>query len=105
MAPDLIVDFGDLAWRSLGSVGGGGWTATANDTGADDANHAWDGVFAMRDPRLGWGDPPLPDLQLLDVGATILDRAGLDPSAEIPGLPIGSRNERRAASTGFAAHA
>ena len=89
--PDLIVYFGDLAWRSLGSVGHGALTASGNDTGADDANHDWNGVFAMRDPREDWHGTRLHDLRLLDVAATILERAGAP--AVLPGMPIGRRNE------------
>lgn len=88
--PDLIVYFGDLAWRSLGSVGAGALTARDNDGGADDANHDWDGIFAMRDGREDWCGTPLAELRLLDVAATILDRAGAPPA--LPGDPIGRRN-------------
>jgi len=46
IAPDLIVYFGDLNWRSAGSVGVGSLHLRENDTGPDDANHLPDGVFA-----------------------------------------------------------
>ncbi len=46
IAPDLIVYFGDLNWRSAGTVGDGVIHIRENDTGPDDANHAADGVFA-----------------------------------------------------------
>jgi predicted AlkP superfamily phosphohydrolase/phosphomutase len=39
-APDLIVYFDDLAWRSVGSVGINSLHTVENDTGPDDANHA-----------------------------------------------------------------
>lgn len=51
--PDLLVYFGNLAWRSIGSLNPSG-TGTIdpadlytpeNDTGPDDANHDWDGIF------------------------------------------------------------
>jgi predicted AlkP superfamily phosphohydrolase/phosphomutase len=45
IAPDLIVYFGDLNWRSAGSVGVGSLHLRENDTGPDDANHMEDGVF------------------------------------------------------------
>lgn len=49
VCPDLIVYFGDLHWRSVGSIGHGAvWTHT-NDTGPDDANHAQQGIFLMAD--------------------------------------------------------
>jgi predicted AlkP superfamily phosphohydrolase/phosphomutase len=47
VAPDLIVYFGDLHWRSVGSIGHETiWTHT-NDTGPDDANHAQQGILLM----------------------------------------------------------
>ncbi len=56
-APDLIVYPGDLLWRSIGSVGHGGLFVAENDTGPDDANHARDGIFILREPRGLWGPP------------------------------------------------
>ena len=47
VAPDLIVYFGDLAWRSVGSVGNRSIYTYENDTGPDGANHDRDGVFVM----------------------------------------------------------
>lgn len=43
--PDLTVYFGDLAWRSVGSVGTKAIHTFDNDTGPDEANHDWDGIF------------------------------------------------------------
>ena len=49
VAPDLIVHFGDLHWRSVGTVGGDeGLHTFDNDTGPDDANHAQHGLFILR---------------------------------------------------------
>ena len=42
--PDLIVYFGNLTWRSIGSVGDGRIHVRENDTGPDDANHAKNGI-------------------------------------------------------------
>ena len=47
VAPDLIVYFGDLAWRSVGAVGMGGIYTFENDTGPDEANHDWYGMFIL----------------------------------------------------------
>lgn len=46
--PDLIVYFGDLYWRSVGSVGLGEVLTFENDTGPDDANHDQYGIFVMK---------------------------------------------------------
>jgi predicted AlkP superfamily phosphohydrolase/phosphomutase len=71
VAPDLIVYFGDLDWRSVGSVGNRSVYTYENDTGPDGANHDRTGVFAMA------GVPGQPTgeakgMSLVDVGPTIL---------------------------------
>ena len=56
VAPDLIVHFGDLFWRSVGTVGGEeGIHSFENDTGPDDANHAQDGLFVLAAPGVAPG--------------------------------------------------
>jgi len=45
LAPDLIVYFGDLYWRSVGKVGYQALHVQENDTGPDDCNHAQYGAF------------------------------------------------------------
>ena len=74
VAPDLIVYFGDLDWRSNGYVGHGSIYTSDNDIGPDDANHAQYGVFALADGATRGAD--VPGLRLLDVGPTILDVLG-----------------------------
>ena len=46
--PDLIVYFGNLFWRSVGSVGYNSIYTYENDTGPDDCNHAEMGMFIMK---------------------------------------------------------
>ncbi len=73
VAPDLIVYFGDLAWRSVGAVGMGGIHTFENDTGPDEANHDWYGIFvlaALDGPSPLTGD--LGDLSIYDVAPTVL---------------------------------
>lgn len=58
--PDLIVYFGNLAWRSVGSLGYGGIYTFENDTGPDDANHAQDGLYILTQPNTpGLGYRPI----------------------------------------------
>ena len=45
IAPDLMVYFDDLLWRSVGTVGYDDIYTYENDTGPDDANHAQHGIF------------------------------------------------------------
>ena len=76
VAPDLIVYFGDLRWRSVGQLGlGRGWFSFENDTGPDDANHAEDGVFVL----VGNGVPTefRKDLSLYDVAPTLQELLGI----------------------------
>ena len=47
VAPDLIVYFGDLDWRSVGTVGNDSLYVFENDTGPDDANHSQYGLYIL----------------------------------------------------------
>ena len=47
IAPDLLVYFGDLFWRSVGSIGSRSIHTFDNDTGPDGANHDWHGIFIL----------------------------------------------------------
>ena len=81
IAPDLMVYFGDLAWRALGSVGGGKVHTFENDTGPDDANHDWHGIFIVYDPRQDLGGRELKTLQLQQVAPTIVQALGIPAPA------------------------
>lgn len=70
--PDLIVYFGDLSWRSIGSVGNDGIHARENDTGPDDANHAPYGICIYSDPQSAVRGS-LEDVHLFDIGKTVLN--------------------------------
>lgn len=51
--PDLLVYFGDLLWRSIGTVDAQHLDVIHtfdNDTGPDDCNHAEQGIFVLREP-------------------------------------------------------
>jgi predicted AlkP superfamily phosphohydrolase/phosphomutase len=75
IAPDLIVYFGDLAWRSAGSVGTGAIHIFENDTGPDDANHAQEGMFILKGPGVVPGRRE--GVSLMDVTPTILSSLDL----------------------------
>ena len=79
VAPDLIVIFGALKWRSVGSMGHGSIYTFENDTGPDEANHAEHGIFIMNNAP-GNGTGRKEGLHLWDVHCTILDLFGLDPA-------------------------
>ena len=79
VAPDLIVIFGELRWRSVGSLGHGSVYTFENDTGPDEANHAEYGIFVMHNAP-GQQTGRKEGLHLWDVHSTILDLFGLDPA-------------------------
>lgn len=87
IAPDLMVYFGDLHWRSVGSLGHGAHYTLENDTGPDDANHAERGMFILNEPN-GRGAGCADGHQLMDIAPTILARMGLRPPADFQGRPI-----------------
>jgi predicted AlkP superfamily phosphohydrolase/phosphomutase len=87
IAPDLIVYFGDLDWRSAGSVGMGAVHQRENDTGPDDANHLPDGVLAW-DPGPGWSPRRAERYRIYDVAPSILKWFGVAVPADMIGESI-----------------
>jgi predicted AlkP superfamily phosphohydrolase/phosphomutase len=80
--PDLVVVFGDLRWRSVGTIGGDeGIQTLENDTGPDDANHAQDGLYVAAGPGIEASGRV--DAHLLDITPTVLELLGIE---EPPGL-------------------
>jgi predicted AlkP superfamily phosphohydrolase/phosphomutase len=79
--PDLIVYFGDLAWRSVGSVGNDAIHVFENDTGPDDANHAQHGMYILRRPAAGEGQRV--DHTWRAIAPTMLDALGLPVPGEL----------------------
>ena len=81
VAPDLIVYFGDLHWRSVGSIGHSSVWTHDNDTGPDDANHAQQGIFLMAETGdHNFGDGKRREgISLYDVAPTVLDAFGVVP--------------------------
>jgi predicted AlkP superfamily phosphohydrolase/phosphomutase len=88
IAPDLMVYFGDLRWRSVGSFGIPDVYTFENDTGPDDANHAQDGVFVLWDPRKNHGGRYVSDLQAMDVAPTILEAMGVPLPSDMQGKSV-----------------
>jgi predicted AlkP superfamily phosphohydrolase/phosphomutase len=87
VAPDLIVVFGDLLWRSVGTIGGDeGIQTLENDTGPDDANHAQDGLYIVTGP--GIEPRGRADAHLLDIAPTVLEILGIDEPAGMRGRSI-----------------
>ena len=90
VAPDLIVHFGGLYWRSIGTVGYKEIHVRENDTGPDSCNHAQYGMFILNAPNC-----PLKGkyegANLLDIAPTLLGLAGheIPPSMQGRSLVAG----------------
>ena len=80
IAPDLVVHFGGLAWRSVGAVGYPSLHVQEDETGPDDSNHDQHGAFVLACPGL----EPMGEVEgahLLDMAPTLLELGGY----EVPG--------------------
>ena len=86
--PDLFVYFGDLRWRSVGTIGTGQIHTYENDTGPDDANHAPLGMLIAKGPGIAHPSEPTEGMQLMDVTPTVLKLFGLDVPADLQGHVI-----------------
>lgn len=80
--------FGNLDWRSVGSLGWSSIYADENDTGPDDANHAQEGLFILYDPSQK-GRGRVTPAQIVDIAPTVLSLMGLP----VPGDMIGKAIE------------
>ena len=90
--PDLIVIFDDLRWRSVGSVGINSAYTYENDTGPDDANHAWDGMYMLYDPKNNFGGKRQDSQHLMDVAPTVLELLGAEIPSDMLGKSILQKN-------------
>ena len=86
IAPDLLVYFGDLYWRSVGRVGTGTVHVFENDTGPDDANHAHEGLYMLVADGVPAGAGP--QRAIPDVAPTLLELLGEPVPAEMEGQSI-----------------
>jgi predicted AlkP superfamily phosphohydrolase/phosphomutase len=88
VAPDLLVYFGDLYWRAIGSVGHRAVQVVENDTGPDDCNHAQNGLVILHDPRLAALRGRVRGAQLMDVAPTLLELFGVPVPADMQGRSL-----------------
>ena len=88
-APDLMVYFGNAAWRSAGTVGYDSLFLAENDTGPDDSVHSFDGIYSISQPAEGAGTLG-PTEKLIDIGPTILAIMGVTVPAGFQGRVIES---------------
>jgi predicted AlkP superfamily phosphohydrolase/phosphomutase len=87
VAPDLIVHFGGLYWRSIGTVGYRAIHVRENDTGPDSCNHAQYGMFILNasNSRL---NGEYEGANLLDIAPTLLDLAGYEIPESMQGRSL-----------------
>lgn len=83
--PDLIVIFGDMHWRSVGTIGNSDVYTFENDTGPDDANHAQQGMYILSHPSL---QPGRADASIYDVTPTLLSALQLPPLENARGVSL-----------------
>lgn len=86
-APDLIVYFGDLDWRSTGSVGHDSLYSFETEIGPDDAVHAQHGIFIMKAPGIE-GGKKLEGLHIMDGAPTVLSLLGVPIPPDMEGKSI-----------------
>jgi predicted AlkP superfamily phosphohydrolase/phosphomutase len=87
--PDLMAYFGQLRWRSVGTVGLGSLHTFDNDTGPDDANHSEEGLFILAGPDIPAGKPhECHHIQITDIAPTLLKLFGLEVPEDMQGKPL-----------------
>lgn len=84
--PDLLVYFGELAWRSIGQVGTGTVHVLENDTGPDDANHAPEGLYLLTAEGVEAG--PGEERDLRDIAPTLLRLLGEPVPGDMEGRSL-----------------
>ena len=97
IAPDIMVYFGNLGWRSVGTVGFNSIHIQENDTGPDEANHDWNGIFMINDTgcRLGKIEPGYKSgLKIYDMAPTVLNLFGIPHGNDFKGKSITNYSDR-----------
>ena len=85
--PDLMLYFGNLRWRSAGTLGHPGLFLSENDTGPDDAVHSFEGFFAFADPQRP-AKEHLPPQEIVNIAPTLLQHLGVPLPTSMQGRPI-----------------
>src|SRR5438270_5120573 len=99
VAPELIVHFGDLKWRAIGSVGHPSVHVQENDTGPDACNHAQFGMFILAAPNCPLSGE-FEGAKLLDIAPTLLDLAGYEVPDTMQGRSLVAGLDKRGGDSG-----
>jgi predicted AlkP superfamily phosphohydrolase/phosphomutase len=99
ISPDLIVHFGGLYWRSIGTVGHSAIHVQENDTGPDGCNHAQYGTFILAAPNCPLNGE-YEGARLLDIAPTLLDLAGYEIPETMQGRSLVAGLEKKAGGGG-----
>jgi predicted AlkP superfamily phosphohydrolase/phosphomutase len=99
VAPDLIVHFGGLYWRSIGTVGRSKIHVQENDTGPDGCNHAQYGMFILAAPNCPLSGE-YEGAGLLDIAPTLLDLAGYEIPESMQGRSLVAGMEKKSSRGG-----
>jgi predicted AlkP superfamily phosphohydrolase/phosphomutase len=99
VAPDLIVHFGELCWRSIDTVGHSKLHVQENDTGPDGCNHAQHGVFIVTAPNCPLSGE-YEGARLLDIAPTLLDLAGYEIPDTMQGRSLVAGMEKKSSGGG-----
>lgn len=90
--PDLLIYFGNLFWRSIGSVGHDKLYVYENDSGPDGANHDYNGIFIASRVnsrrKVRQAGRRIENLRLLDVTPTLLRYYGIYPPKYMQGKSL-----------------
>ena len=98
VAPDIMIYFGNLGWRSVGTIGTGYIHTFENDTGPDEANHDWDGIFMLNQTgcKLGNIQPGYKEgLKIYDIASTVLNLFGIEQDSDSRGNSITNYRDSR----------
>jgi predicted AlkP superfamily phosphohydrolase/phosphomutase len=99
VAPDLIVYFGGLSWRSVAIVGDRKIQVRNTDASADGCNHAPYGVFVLTAPNCPLSGE-YEGAHLLDMAPTLLDLAGYETPGTMQGRSLVAGLERKGPGRG-----
>jgi predicted AlkP superfamily phosphohydrolase/phosphomutase len=99
VAPDLIVHFGGLLWRSVGSVGHPVLQVRENDIGFDASSHSQHGVFILTAPNCPLGGE-YEGANLVDMAPTLMDLAGYAIPGTMQGRSLVAGMEKKSSGNG-----